>query len=708
VTVLPRALAANPRLSRWVGLESDGTVIVRMGKVELGQGILTALAQIAADELDVDLDRIRMEPADTDDSPDVGGTSGSMSVADAGAALRLVCANVRAGLVAAAVARLDLDPATVDVRDGVVTDAHGRRATYADLAGLVDLDRDVVDAVPKPAARLRVVGTSVPRLDLPDKVAGRPRFIHDLALPGQLVGRVCRPPSPAARLVTVDPAPVADRPGVVSVVRDGDFLGVVARTAAAADRAVARLRELARWREPETLPDDDDVPAFLRAGPHETSTVDDTGPAEAAAPGPVARRLRAGYSRPFLAHASVAPSCGVARWDDGSVRVWTHSQNVYALRRAIARALDLPADRVAVRHVEGAGCYGHNGADDVAFDAVLLARSVPGRPVQVTWSRADELTWSPVGPAMAADVEATTDPEGAVTGWTYDVFSQGHLARPGYAGAPGLLAAAHLARPHPAPAPIDPSAGNDGGTSRNSVPIYAFPRRRIRAHRLTHAPLRSSSLRSLGAFLNVFAIESFLDELALAHGRDPLEYRLAHLDDPRAREVLLAAADLGGWSAPGPGDAVGHGLGLARYKGYGAYCAVMAQVEAVHEVRVRRLAIAVDVGRVVNPDGVVNQIEGGAIQATSWTLLERVRFDRRRLTSASWEDYPILRFSEVPEVAVHIVSRVDEPSVGAGEAAQGPTAAAIGNAVAAAIGVRVRDLPITTERVVAAIDHRPA
>jgi nicotinate dehydrogenase subunit B len=712
VTALPRALVANPRLSRWIGIGPDGTVTVRMGKVELGQGILTALAQIAADELDVDLDRIRMTAADTVESPDVGGTSGSMSVADAGAALRLVCANVRAALVAAAVAWLDLDPATVVVRGGEVGDAAGvRRAGYGELAARVDLDRDATDATPKPTDRSGVVGTSVPRLDLPDKVAGRPRFIHDLALPDQLVGRVCRPPSPGARLVTVDPAPVAAWPDVVSVVRDGDFLGVVARTATAADRAVARLRELARWREAETLPDENDVGAFLRAGPHETSTVDETGPADAAtragAPGPAGRRHRAAYARPYLAHASIAPSCAVAHWDGPTVRVWSHSQNIYALRRAIARVLARPADAVVVRHVEGAGCYGHNGADDVAFDAVLLARSVAGRPVQVTWSRADELTWSPVGSAMAVDVEATTDPDGAVTDWTYDVFGQGQVARPGYAGAPGLLAAAHLAHPHPLPPPSDPSAGNDGGTSRNSVPIYALPRRHIRTHRLTRVPLRSSSLRSLGAFLNVFAIESFMDELALAHGRDPLEYRLAHLDDPRAREVLLAAADLGGWNAddrPGRGDGVGRGLGLARYKGYGAYCAVVAEVEAVHEVRVRRLALAVDVGRVVNPDGVVNQIEGGAIQATSWTLKERVRFDRRRVTSDSWQTYPILRFTEVPEVDVHIVSRVDEPSVGAGEAAQGPTAAAIGNAVAAAIGVRVRELPITAERVVAAID----
>jgi nicotinate dehydrogenase subunit B len=687
-TARPRLLAANPRLSRWLRIEPDGTVVLRMGKVELGQGILTALAQIAADELDVGLDRIRVVAANTVDGPDLGGTSGSMSVTDAGAALRLVCATVRAQAAAEGLALAD-----------------------------VDLDRDVRDDAPgllRAAADLRVVGTSAPRLDLPDKIAGRPRFIHDLSRPGQLVGRVCRPPSPAATLADVDESAVRSRPGVVSVVRDGSFLGVVAESAGAADRAVEHLRALARWREEPTLPDEHDLGTHLRAGPVETSIVDIAGTAVGpAVDGPDVARLRASYARPFLAHASIAPSCGVAQWEGPALRVWSHSQNIHALRRAIAAALGLDPGRVAVWHVEGAGCYGHNGADDAAFDAVLLARSVPGHPVLVLWSRHDELTWAPFGSAMAADVAAVTDADGTVVDWTYDVFSQGHAGRPGSAGgagtagSPRLLAAAHRERAHPLPPPTDPSAGNDGGTSRNSVPIYAFPRRRIRAHRALRAPLRSSALRSLGAHLNVFAIESFMDELALAHDRDPLEYRLAHLDDPRARHVLQVAADLGGWSARDHDDGVGHGIGLARYKGYGAYCAVVAEVEAVHEIRVRRLAVAVDVGRIVNPDGVVNQIEGGAVQATSWTLKERVRFDRRHVTSGDWDTYPILRFSEVPVVDVRLVSRPDEPSVGAGEAAQGPTAAAIGNAVADALGVRVRELPITTERVVSALGDPP-
>lgn len=734
VPALPKRLVENPRLSRWVRVEPDDTVTVRIGKVELGQGILTALTQVAADELDVLLSQVRVQPARTAESPDEGLTAGSMSVIESGSAVRQVCAEVRALFVAAAAGALALDPATVTIRDGVIGDgAHS--TTYGALANLVDLDRDADgSASPKTPADLRIVGTSVPRLDLPDKIAGRPRFIHDLVLPGQLHGRAIRPPSPAATLVDVDLAAVQGLPGVLEVVRDGTFLGVVAEDEEVAERAAQALAAAARWDEKDTLPDEDDLPTFLRTGPVDTTVVAETPPPTAAGPptdasqpttasqpteaGPhtearpptdpappaEVRRLRASYSRPFLAHASIAPSCGLARWDGDQVEVWTHSQGIYNLRGAIAQALRIDAGRVRVQHVESAGSYGHNGADDAAFDAVLLARAIPGRPVRVRWSRRDELTWAPFGSAMAIDVEAGVDAAGSVVSWSHDAWSQGHTSRPGFEGSPALLAATHLARPHPQPLPADPPPVRGGGTGRNAAPIYAFPQQLVRAHRALRAPLRSSSLRGLGAFTNVFAIESFMDELALAAGRDPLEYRLAHLDDPRARDVLNAAATLGNWARRGEQDSVGYGIGFARYKGRGAYCAVVAEVEAVYEVRLRRLAVAVDVGLVVNPDGVRNQLEGGAVQSASWTLKERVRFDRRRVTSVDWETYPILRFSEVPRVEVEVLSRPDQPSVGAGEAAQGPTAAAIANAVADALSLRVRDLPITAERIVAAME----
>jgi CO/xanthine dehydrogenase Mo-binding subunit len=692
---LPKDVVANPRLSSWVTVEPDGRVAVRPGKVELGQGILTALAQVAAEELDVPFERVRMLGASTA-GPDEGLTAGSLSVAEAAPAVRAVCANVRHLFVAAAAREWGIKPAAVTVADGEIRSPDGRTTGYGELAGSVPLDVDADPGVAaKEPAAYRLVGTSAPRIDLPDKVTGRPCYISDLRLPGQLFGRVVRPPSRAARLLSVDSAPSGD----VTVVRDGSFLGVVGVDETAVSAAAEALRRGTRWQEEDSLPDEDDLVAYLRSTPAESVTVVDEG----SRPTPSGPTLGARYSRPFLAHASIAPSCGVARWeDDGSVSVWSSSQGVHRLREAIARALGLDPAAVAVQHVENAGCYGHNAADDAAFDAVLLARAVPGRPVQVQWSRRDELSWAPFGSAMAVEVSASLDADGDIASWTYDVWSQGHTARPGYAGVPGLLAGGHLERPLPTPPAADPPPAAGGGSTRNAVPIYDVGSRCIRGHRLLENPVRSSALRALGAHMNVFAIESFMDELAEAAGRDPLDYRLRHLSDERARAVLTAVADAAGWGKPTPGDA-GRGIGAARYKGRGAYCAVVAEVEAEHQIRLRRLTIAVDVGRVLNPDGVRMQLEGGAIQAASWTLKERVRFDRRRVLSDDWESYPILRFSEVPEVSVHLVDRPDQPSVGAGEAAQGPTSAAIANAVADALGVRVRDLPITTEAVTAAI-----
>jgi CO/xanthine dehydrogenase Mo-binding subunit len=692
---LPAHVVANPRLGSWLSVTDDGHVGVRVGKVELGQGILTALAQIAADALRVPLHLVRMLPAHTGVGPDEGLTAGSTSTAQAGPALRHVGAVVLREVTRLAAGAWHVPLGDVEVADGVVR-CGARSDSFVHLARMVDPDTDLRVALPDGDDRHRSVGSSAPRLDLPDKVLGRPRYIADRRPAGLMFGRVLRPPSVGATLTGLD-----DRtwePGV-QVLRDGSFVGVVAPDEAAADRALELLRGAASWAERDLLPDEDAVDEFLRAGPHDDLEVlaEDLGDA-----GPDTTVLRAAYSRPFLAHASIAPSCGIARWDGDYVHVQSHSQGIHQLRDAIASALGIAAAQVTVEHAENAGCYGHNAADDAAFDAVLLARAVPGHPVQVRWSREDELTWGPLASAMAVDVEARLV-DGRVRGWSYDVWSQGHSSRPGYAGVPGLLAGSHRADPLPAPAATDPPPAAGGGTTRNAVPLYDVGPRRVVGHRLTRTPLRTSAMRALGAFTNVFAIESFMDELATAAGADPLAFRLAHLTDPRAVAVLTAAAEHAGWGSPLPEDA-GRGIGFARYKDSGAYCAVVAEVRVDHEVHVDRLTAAVDVGLVVNPDGVRNQIEGGATQATSWTLKERVRFDRRRITSGDWESYPILTFREAPRVDVHLLDRPDLPSVGSGEAAQGPTAAAIANAVHAALGVRVRHLPLTASAVVAAIE----
>jgi len=425
---------------------------------------------------------------------------------------------------------------------------------------------------------------------------------------------------------------------------------------------------------------------------------------DAAAAGSVTRTLEAEFTRPFIAHASMAPSCAIARWDEAQVTVWSHSQGVFALRAAIAAGLGLDPGQVTVNHVEGAGAYGHNGADDVALDAVLLARAVPGQPVRVLWSREDEMAWAPLGSAMLARLSAGLDAHGKIVSWRHDVWSNGFIGRPGRGGEPRLLALAHLAGGQPmSPAPDGPPTGAMGST-RNAVPGYDIPDLEVVRHRLLTMPIRTSSLRSLGAFLNVFAIESFMDELAEIAGADPLDFRLAHMSDPRAVRVLEEVASLCGWAARPRAEGTGYGLGCARYKGLAGYCAAAAEVAAESDVRVRRLWLAVDVGTVINPDGVINQVEGGAVQSTSWATRERVTFDRAKITSVNWDTYPVLRFTEVPDVTVRIVPST-EPATGAGEVAQGPVAAAIGNALADAVGVRVRDLPLTPDQVIRAIEN---
>ena len=695
------SLRANPRLSQWLRF-ADGKVALSPGKVEIGQGILTALAQIAADELDVDLATIAMVPARTGLSPNEGVTSGSLSVQDCGQALRIVCADTRALFLAAAAERLGVEAAALTVSEGVIAGPNNVRTSYWELAPVVDLDCEArLDARAKPVAARVHAGTAAQRIDLPDKLFGVPRYIHDLALPGMLHGCVVRPRAPGARLESLDEASAAAVPGFLRLVRDGSFLGVLAETEQAAREAARRVAARARWSAGFELPDEAALDDWHRQGPHETS---DVFVSEAKGAAPVARTLSRDYSRPFIAHGSIAPSCALAQWSGESLRVWTHSQGVYNLRADLAIVLGTPAETIVVQHVEGAGCYGHNGADDVALDAALIARAAEGQPVHVQWSREDELARAPFGAAMSIRLEADLGADGAVVGWRHDIFGNGHVSRPGRTKTPGLLAASEIAHGFPRLVATNPPLASGGGAERNAVPPYDFPGVRVRCHRLTEMPLRTSALRSLGAHGNVFAAESFIDEIAAELQADPLAFRLAHLTDPRARAVVERAARIAGWGTPLARDGAGRGLAYARYKGTGAYCAVVAEVEGEADIAVRRLVVAVDVGEAINPDGVVNQIEGGAIQATSWTIREAVRFDRREILSDSWESYPILRFSQVPRVEVSLIARPEAPPLGAGEAAHGPTAAAIGNAVYAALGVRVRRMPIDRDSIIAAME----
>ena len=676
-------------------------MVVSPGKVEIGQGIVTALAQIAADELDVDIARVQMVRASTSASPNEGVTSGSLSVQHSGRAIRFACAEIRQIFLDAAAERLGVDPAVLAVNDGVISGPGNISTSYWELANEISLDRDATAATPpKSSAQRTLAGQSLQRLDIPDKVFGRPRFIHDSPLPGLLHGRILRPELSQAKLVALNEERARKVDGLVAIVRDGNFTGVVCETEPGAEAALAALRKGANWAQGETLPDEEDIAEWLKRQPAVSTVIADK---KAAAPVAKARTVKRQYHRPYIAHGSIAPSCAMAQWDGDLVRIWTHSQGVYLLRSDLVMVLKMPRENIIVEHMESAGCYGHNGADDVALDAALLAKAVPGRPVRVLWSRADEMSHAPFGAAMTIEVEADLDASGEIVGWRHSIWGNGHTARPGRADQPALLAATELATPFPRAISVDPPAAVGGGSDRNSVPLYDFPSWHIECHRLTTMPIRTSALRTLGAHGNVFAVESFLDELAFERGEDPVEFRLRHLSDIRSRDVIEAAARRAEWK-PAKADGTGYGIGFSRYKNTGAYCAAVAEVEVGEDIRVRKLTLAVDVGEAINPDGVINQIEGGAIQATSWVLKERVRFDTTRITSNSWTEYPILRFSEVPDVDVEIISRPEVDSVGAGEAAHGPVTAAIANAVFDALGVRLRHLPITRDRLIAAME----
>jgi nicotinate dehydrogenase subunit B len=719
-----------------IRFDSRGSVTLLVANVEIGQGILTAVAQIAAEELDINFDRIRIQRADTGRTPTASYTAGSNSIQTVGSAFRQAAADARHLLLQKAAVHLQTPAATLHVVDGTISistknDSTGNNSadnysadnysadnnnsgstTYWTLQG----DRLFGDTQagvgrPKNPAAYTLVGRAVERLDLPAKIFGQPAYIHDLSWPDMVYGRIVRPPHYGATLETVDPSIASSLPGVLAIIRDGSFLGVVATAEGQAENAAAALRENAAWEE-NSLPDPQHLyPDLLGQDSEDFLVVDGVpqdGPvAPVDTPADAAQTLNATYYRPYHMHAALGPAAAAARWQEGQLEVYSHTQGVYPLRGALASALDLDETQVRVTHLEGPGCYGHNGADDVALDAALLARAVPGRPVLVRWSRADEHAWEPYGSAMVVKMQASLDTQGGVKAWNHDVWSYSHSGRPrSLQGASNLLAAGHLKKPLQPPLPR-PGKGAHGGIHRNADPLYSFARRRVVKHFVPNSPLRVSALRGLGAFANVFAIESFMDELAQAANIDPVEFRLRHLHDPRARAVIEAAAVLANWQS-GPSwennkreKGRGQGIGFAQYKNAKCYVAVIfdLSVDTVSgHIRLNRVAIAADAGQIVNPNGLENQLEGGVLQAASWALKEQVRYGTQGITSLDWDTYPVLRFDEVPEVAVKLIDRPGLPSLGSGEATQGPTPAAIANAVFAASGARLRQMPFTPKR----------
>jgi CO/xanthine dehydrogenase Mo-binding subunit len=694
---LPGSLNDARLLDAWIKVDRSGAITVFTGKAELGQGLRTAILQVAAEELEVPFEAITLVTADTGRTPDEGFTAGSNSMPESATAVRHAAAQVRAILIREAATRLGVPGDQLRADGGFVLAPDGKRLGYGEVVSdnLLHVEASPMSPL-KDTGTFKVMGRPIQRVDIPPKVTGGAAYVHDLRLDGMLHARVVRPPGPAATLMDVDQNAAAGVAGLVQVVRDGNFLAVVAEREFEAIKAMRLLAAAARWSEQPSFPDPAQLYATLQQMPSTRLPVKE----QASAAAPAVKTLSAAYTRPYQMHASIGPSCAVAEMKDGMLTIWSHTQGVYPDRKAIAEMLAMPPEAIRIIHMEGAGCYGHNGADDAAADAALIARAVPGRPVRVQWMREQEHAWEPYGPAMVTKVSASLDGQGTIVDWRYELWSNTHATRPGPAGA--LLPARHLASPFSPEAPEGRVTASGSG-DRNAVPLYKIPNLNVFWNFLPDMPLRVSALRALGAYANVYSIETFMDELAAAAGMDPVEFRLKHLEDERAREVVRVAAERFGWGAGPPANGRGRGFGFARYKNSASYFAVACEVDVDRtsgRVRMLRAVGAIDAGEVINPDGLRNQSEGGIIQAMSWTLYEAVSFDQSQVTSVDWATYPILRFSAVPDsVEIHVVDRPGMPFLGAGEAAQGPAAAAVGNAVAHATGGRFYDLPITRDRV---------
>lgn len=700
--LLPDDIKANPWLDSWIRIDDSGKATVFTGKAELGQGIETALLQVAAEELDMPPPEVTIITADTARTPDEGLTAASHSMQYGGPAMRNAAANVRMLLLQQAARILGVDAGQLETTGkSTVRGPGGREVGYGEIAARTSLHRMASANPPlRQPKNFRTIGKSLPRLDIPAKVTGGAAFVQDLRFDGMLHARVIRGPSDGTVLDLPPAAAIEAMPEVYKFVQNGRFAAVICEREWDAIKVMRRLQASPYASDVPPLPTTGLVET-LKALPSRDYKILDV---KTPTPDPV-KRVRSRYTRPWISHGSIGPSCAVAWLDHGHLTVWSHSQGIFDVRTVAAELLDLSKEDVRGIQSQGAGCYGQNGADDVAADAALIAAALPGIPIRLQWMREQEFGWEPLGPGMLTELEAGLDTSGRIVAWKHDVWSNPHDTRPSSAG--GVLAGREVDPPFPAPV-VEPIPMPAGDGSRNSNPLYALPNMDVTFHFLPDGPMRTSALRSLGGHLNVFSIESMFDELALAGGMDPLDLRLASMKDRRALDVMKKGAEAFGWrERTRTGDFHGFGMAFARYKNLGAYCSLFMEVRVARDsgiVTIERAQAAVDCGEIVNPDGIRNQIEGGLIQSVSWCTREEYLFDAQMRTSFDWSSYPISRFSDVPRrIDVAIIPRPNAPFLGVAEAAQGPASAAFANAVADATGVRFRDMPLTPEKIRAAI-----
>ena len=678
-TISESALAQDTNLGKpvdprevdsFLAIHADGTVTIYTSKVDVGTGLSIAMTQIVAEELGIPVDRISVVEGDTALTPDQGGTGGSTGITRGGTELRQAAATARQALLKLGV--------NADMTN-IGTVAGGKR---------LDLKVDAKAPLRDPSS-YRIVGKPILRPDVPKKCTGTNMFLQDFSVPGMLHGRVIRPSSVGAKLISVDEASIRSIPDV-RVIRIQNFLGVVANDEWAAVRAAKALKTT--WSESQTLPGSERLDGFVRgtAIERDETIVNRGDPGTALSS--TAKPLSATYWWPFQSHASLGPSCAVVDFRPEGTTIWTASQGPHGLRANFARVFGIPEEKLRVIFMDGSGSYGSNGNDDAAADALLLSREV-GKPVRVQWMREDEHAWDPKGPPQLLDIRGALDAENRIAAWETQMWLPANVQ-----GSRPLLAVddAGIAQPH---------GRGAGQISQNGDPPYAAPNVKVVVHWLKETPLRLSNLRAPGKIANVFAVESFTDELAAAAGIDPVEFRLRGITDARAIDVIKRATEMIGWeSRPSPNSRpqsgnvrVGRGMAYMRYKQMENYVAMAMEVavdRSSGKINVRRITCAHDCGLVVNPDGLRNQIEGCILQTLGRTLHEETTFDRSRVTSVDWKSYPILSFPEVPAVDVALIDRPALPPMGAGEAATAPVAAALANAVFDATGVRLRRVPL--------------
>jgi nicotinate dehydrogenase subunit B len=722
------------QLDSWLAIGADGRVTAYTGKCELGQGIFTVQMQLVAEELSVPLARVTLIQCDTSVSPDQGTTSGSQSTPTNfnEANLAQACATAREALLRLAAARLAVPVEQLTVVDGVVGvqgDA-SRWVGYGELVGGKKFNLTLnPEAKRKPASQWTTLGKPVGRVDMALMATGQFEFVHNIRLPGMLHGRVVRPPAVGATLVGVDEGSVRDLPGVVKVVVRNNFVGVVAEKPWQAMQAAEKLK--ATWTPGIGLPSRAGFYARLRTQPsRDTLLVNSKDVDERLAQ--AAEVLKATYLHPYQMHASIGSSCAVADVKDGKATIWSPTQSAYPTRSGSALLLGLPTADVRVIFTRGSGCYGINGADTVSYDAALLSQAV-GKPVRVQLSRKDEMAWENYGMAYAIDQRVGIDASGTIVAWDYEGWSASLGGRPGY-DRPGNVITGQLAGFEAAPfAPRSPAPEPGGSFNNNSnaAPSYVsgcvggrcagagvVKSERVLSHTV-RSPFFTGPLRSPARLQNTFAHESFMDEIAAHVKADPVAYRLRHLSDPRLTHVVQEAARAAQWSArpsprpaaPSSGVVSGRGVSCVAYEGDNGYVAMVAEVDvdlASGRVTARRFVVAQDCGPISNPDGMRNQIEGGALQGMSRALGEEVTWDDQKVTSIDWRTFHSLPLGfAIPTIESVLVNRTDVEATGAGETAITIVAAALGNAIFDATGARVRELPFTPERVKAALEARP-